>query len=178
MEIPFDEAILVAQDMLAQGIVFGSPIYKICPKCSSVHNGSCRMCAWQGTMRVCDVGVAVRIDGSRHEGPLQVTQQRFGYYMDHSIYALWNIQYFPTREAAEEALAEYEQIRNLEPRAARLAAYNEWYDRRRSKYTGWGPLSEVQWAPPIPEDDDGQQLALDIDKAEEQEDTEIGSKNM
>ena len=48
-------------------------VYKICPKCSPKHNGTCENCAWSSCKHYgCDIGVGVYPDGSYHKSELQV----------------------------------------------------------------------------------------------------------
>lgn len=103
----------VLEDMQANNIDTGSTIYKICPKCNPNHNGTCEHCAWRGTMNVCDVGVHVWSDGSYNEKELQIVERKIGNRTDFTLFELWNVQYFPTKEAAEKALKEYDEIRNI-----------------------------------------------------------------
>lgn len=125
----------VINDMIENNIDLGSTLYKICPKCNENHNGDCNHCAWQGTMRVCDVGVRVWGDGSYNKNPLQIVTRKFGNTYDLDIFKLWNIQYFPSYAEAEKALKEYDEIRNIADKTIRKLRYNTWEFNRRAFYT-------------------------------------------
>lgn len=139
--IALSEVLKTIEDIRSHGLDFGDQVYKICPKCNSHHNSTCDHCAWQGTMRVCHVGVGVYPDGSYNEKPLQITQQTLGPTMDHTFYELWNVQYFPSREAAERALSEYEEIRNIKDKTVRYRTYLHWYAQQRFP---WTPVDNLE----------------------------------
>lgn len=106
----------------------GDTVYKICPKCSDKHNGSCKNCAWSGCLRnsACDIGVRVYQDGSFTNHELQIVEKTVYGNNISGIYDLWNIQYFATPEDAEKAKNEYEVIRNIDDYTERYAEYCKW----------------------------------------------------
>lgn len=108
----------------------GDTVYKICPKCSQNHNGSCQNCAWVGCAGGCDVGVGVWGDGSFNELRLQIVEKKIWESGFVKIVNLWNIQYFATKEEAEIALKEYDFIRKISDRKERKKQYDLWEEKR------------------------------------------------
>lgn len=108
----------------------GDFVYKICPKCNEQHNGTCEHCAWRYCCGPCTVGVRVYGDGSYNKHPLQIVRKRVSSSSLVEFLDYWNIMFFATEKAAKIALEEYDQIRNIQDRDARVAAYNEWEKRR------------------------------------------------
>lgn len=108
----------------------GDFIYKICPKCSEWHNGTCEHCAWRGCFGACTIGVHVWSDGSYNKHPLQIVKKRVSATSLVEVLDHWNIMFFETEEAAKIALEEYDKIRNMQDRKARVAAYRKWEKRR------------------------------------------------
>lgn len=135
----------VLDDMIANHIDFQHPIYKICPKCNPRHNGTCLNCAWRGTMNTCDVGVGVYPDGSYNEGELQIVKRIFSQQMQFVVCKYWNVQYFPTKEAAEKALKEYDEIRNCSFIPLRIRAYDLWETKRREKFEAVPLVKPFEW---------------------------------
>lgn len=106
-------------------------VYKICPICNPDHKGSCKFCAWGGCDVACDVGVGVYSDGSYNKSPLQIVERKAYDKAITKIFDWWNIMYFANREQAAVALKEYDAIRSIEDRQARVAAFNKWYESRK-----------------------------------------------
>ena len=124
----------VLDDIQANDIEVGDVVYKICPKCNPAHNGTCEDCAWQGTMRTCDIGVRVYCDGSCNQTDLQVVKKKLGDWNDLTFFQLWNVQYFPTKESAEKAMTEYNKIRNIPDKASRVLKYDLWEAKQRERF--------------------------------------------
>ena len=114
----------------------GDTVYKICPKCNDLHNGSCEHCAWRGCcVTGCDVGVRVYADGSHNNKELQIVPYKANENNFITILKLWNIMYFKTIEDTKVAMLEYNEIRNIEDRAERYMTYNRWNDNRKFSYS-------------------------------------------
>lgn len=85
-------------------------------------------------MNVCDVGVHVWSDGSYNEKELQIVERKIGNRTDFTLFELWNVQYFPTKEAAEKAMKEYDEIRNIPDNNDRKAQYDSWEAKQRAPF--------------------------------------------
>jgi len=114
-------------------VKIGDKVYKICPKCSDKHNGSCKNCAWGGCLGPCFVGVCVYEDGSFNENPLQLVEKVVSDMSISVIYDWWNIMFFDNEDEANQALNEYDRIRKIESRSERVERFNEWYMGRKIK---------------------------------------------
>ena len=114
----------------------GDTVYKICPKCNELHNGSCEHCAWHGCfMGGCEVGVRVYGDGSYTNKELQIMPCKVNDSNFITILKSWNIMYFRTIEDTKSAMIEYDEIRSIEDRKERVLAYDKWDDNRRFSYS-------------------------------------------
>ena len=114
--------------------LIGDTVYKICPKCDDDHNGSCKHCAWAGcSVTGCDVGVWIYSDGSHNEHPLQLVPVKV--YANNLCNTLeyWNIMFFETKELAEIAMYQYDEIRKTENREERVEKFKAWVEARDAK---------------------------------------------
>lgn len=110
----------------------GQKVFKICPKCNDEHNGSCKNCAWRGCIwHYCTIDVHVYEDGSFNEHKKQVVETIVTEHNLVHVIDEWNITYFETIEAAEQAIKEYEQIIEIADRHERVAKFDEWYNTRK-----------------------------------------------
>ena len=110
----------------------GQKVFKICPKCNDEHNGSCKNCAWHGCIwHYCTIDVHIYKDGSFNEHKKQVVETIVTEHNLVHVIDEWNITYFETVEAAEQAIKEYEQIIEIADRHERVAKFDEWYNARK-----------------------------------------------
>lgn len=124
-------------------IKIGQTVYKICPKCNSIHNESCEHCPWRGCYTCCIVGVGVCRDGSCNTDELQivpytVTDKRFI-----PILRKLNVMFFTNKKDALTAIAEYEEIRKTSTSSMRYSLYKEWEARRSISLIDLGIEEEI-----------------------------------
>ena len=116
-------------------VLVGDEVFKVCPKCSDKHNGTCEYCGWRGCLwAYCDIEPHIYGDGSGNNHAWQLVKRKVTEQSFIHINEEWNIAYFATVEEGLQAISEFNEICKIEDRKERYNKFCEWYKGRKQEF--------------------------------------------